>query len=301
MSSKTPNPQARRSMRARAGKSILVLSLFVLASCSYLVRTTTGGPPVVVPPIGHGPGGGQFIVQCNEPVRSAAFDPIVYPGRDTAGHNHEFYGNRTINPDSTFGSLEGSSTACDENADTAGYWHPTVYSNGVRHVAPKSTFYYDSPISGPVHSYPSGLQMVAGDSKATSPQDTHVVYWGCGSGSGQSSLDSPPKCSGGDLTIHVIFPNCWDGRNLDTDDQGHVAYGRDGCPSSHPVAIPRLTMRIQYNDWNPDPGSLSLSSGSIDSMHADFFQAWEPRKLSKAVDLCINAGKDCTADEVIGL
>ncbi|MDA2954043.1 MAG: hypothetical protein O2976_05465 [Actinomycetota bacterium] len=48
--------------------------------------------------------GRQFRVNC-EFVKSGIFDPIVFPGTGMAGHNHQFFGNTSIAPDSTTASL----------------------------------------------------------------------------------------------------------------------------------------------------------------------------------------------------
>ena len=82
--------------------------------------------------------GGQFLVQCGGPVRSASDDPIV----GGASHSHEFYGNETISLGSTYTSLSAGTTACHDPHDKASYWHPTLYVRGTRVPLPKSTAYY---------------------------------------------------------------------------------------------------------------------------------------------------------------
>lgn len=278
------------------GNTGAVKLLIALAALTSIVAALVAcDPPVVIPPPGTGPGGGQFIIQCVDPVKVGTFDPIVYPGQEPAAHSHEFLGNRSINKDSTYDTMRQGSTACEHAGDTAGYWHPTLYSNGVRKVAPKSTFYYDVPDSydGPVRTYPDGLKIIS---------DRHD--WGCGNGSGTSGVASPPQCSGdGRLTFHVTFPNCWNGTALDSaDHRSHMAFS-DGtrCPSSHPYGLPRLTMRIQFSNWQPNPSSLTLSSGATSTLHADFWNSWDPARLKAAVDGCLNAGRKCTADEVAAM
>ncbi|WP_309624448.1 DUF1996 domain-containing protein [Methylibium sp.] len=50
---------------------------------------------------------------------------------------------------------------------------------------------------------------------------------------------------GDELWQGVFFPQCWDGKNLDSPDhKSHMAYPSDGgCPRSHPVALP------SHGDW----------------------------------------------------
>ncbi len=273
---------------------------YLLVVASLVVLLTACDPPVEIPPAGTGPGGGQFIVQCKEPVTNGSFDPIVAPGNPNGSHRHEFYGNRSINPNSDYSSLIGKPTACEHPGDTAIYWHPTLYANGVRVIAPKSTFYYDMVGDGPVRAWPKGLKMIAGNSKATAPQDTDVVNWGCGNGSGTSEVNRPPQCSGdGRLTFHIVFPDCWNGTRLDSaDHKSHMAYSNDGaCPSTHRYKLVRLTIRIQFTDYQPNPSSLTLSSGSVNTLHADVINSWNQARLQNTVQQCVNAGTKCSADE----
>lgn len=66
------------------------------------------------------------------------------------------------------------------------------------------------------------------------------------------------------------FPQCWDGENLDSADyMSHMKYQVNGnCPSSHPVLLPRVQIKLRF----PVPGGpgTSLSSGNGLSGHADF-------------------------------
>ena len=86
----------------------------------------------------------------------------------------------------------------------------------------------------------------------------------------------------------VFFPECWDGRHLDSADHKiHMAYMRKGkCPSSHPVAVPALEQLYRYPIRGGD--GISLSSGGLYSGHADFINAWVPSALRKLVDGCLN-------------
>lgn len=130
-----------------------------------------------------------------------------------------------------------------------------------------------------VRPYPLGLVMPAGDPFTRRPLPRQVVAWGCGSG---------PVVSSG-------FPDCWDGRRLDSPGhRAHVAHsGRSGCPSGHPVALPRLTLVIWYPHRGP-AGGLSLSSGGPHTAHADFLNAWQPGALAREVR-CLRRGVVCSA------
>jgi len=250
--------------------------------------------------------GGQFLVQCGGPVRSAPDDPIV----GGVSHNHEFYGNRSIGLGSTYSSLTASATSCHDPHDKASYWHPTLYVGGNRAVLPKSTAYYTAhgKSRGSMTSWPAGLKIIAGDSHATGPQPTRIVYWGCGNGSSVSKVAFVPQCKSGDtgLTVHVLFPDCWDGVHLDSaDHKSHMAYSvSDQCPSTHPVSLPTLIIRWQWTNLTPAPGDVTLascnngtcdSSGSPYTMHSDWINAWDQPVLDALVSKCINGGIDCPA------
>ena len=79
--------------------------------------------------------GVNFIENCSFSHR-APDDPIVFPGRAGASHDHSFVGNRSTNASSNFGSLRSSATTCMRPADTAAYWVPTLYQ-GANAVLPK--------------------------------------------------------------------------------------------------------------------------------------------------------------------
>lgn len=65
----------------------------------------------------------------------------------------------------------------------------------------------------------------------------------------------PNKACPGGIRATVIFPSCWDGKNLDSPDhKSHVAYSPGGtglagdkCPSTHPVRIPQVMYEIMFD------------------------------------------------------
>jgi Domain of unknown function (DUF1996) len=71
--------------------------------------------------------------------------------------------------------------------------------------------------------------------------------------SGDSAAFPSKPCPGG-IRATVIFPSCWDGKNLDSPDhKTHVTYASgaalagDQCPSTHPVRIPQVMYEIMYD------------------------------------------------------
>ncbi|MET1000320.1 MAG: DUF1996 domain-containing protein, partial [Acidimicrobiia bacterium] len=187
-------------------------------------------------------------------------------------------------------------TTCDKRADTAAYWHPTLY-DGDEIVEPNSlvAYYRAAPGVAPaeVEVFPPGLAMIAGDSTARAPQRGEAAGWACGVSTRLSS--TPPDCPArAPLHMVLTFPDCWDGRRLDSDDHvSHVAYSAAGaCPSTQPVHVPQLTASIGF----PISGAghaLSLASGSVYSALGDFLNAWDPDGLRREVEACINRDVVC--------
>ena len=148
--------------------------------------------------------------------------------------------------------------------------------------------------------FPPGLRMVAG---GTFPR----AYWTC-DGESDAALESRkrsiPDCGDdGQIKLHVFFPSCWDGKNLDSfDHRRHVVYGVDAdghpadidaerCPSTHPVKIPELDLRVQYDV--EDGRDYRLSDGRV-TPHADFFNAWSQSDLERLVHRCLGrVGTSC--------
>jgi hypothetical protein len=223
-------------------------------------------------------------------------DPIVYPGQPGKSHDHTFVGNTSTNASSTLASLQAAGTTCQRPADTAGYWMPTLIMDGQPVTPLGATIYYRRNTLTRVQAFPSGLKMIAGDSKATTPQDKRITFWNCGVLSGNPPSDTPPVCPGGpgqELRLHVNFPSCWDGKNPDSaDHKSHMAYPTAGaCPADHPVAVPVINLIYRY----PVSGAheLALSSGGVYSAHADFFNAWNQPRLTQLVNFCLNGLRHC--------
>jgi len=273
----------------------LVLALALLAGCG-------GGAPVPpqavrVSPTDAGPQGRvpQFVVECGF-SHTAADDPIVHPGHAGLSHLHTFFGSTVTAAASTAEDLSQGPTTCDQQLDRAAYWAPALMDAGQMVVPGRVVAYYRPGVGiapATVEPYPFGLVMLAGEPHATGPQPLDVVAWSCGTGSARHSL--PPECPHGrPLRLAVAFPDCWDGRNLDSPDhRSHVARSERGaCPASHPAPVPQLLLTIDY----PVAGAehdLSLTSGSMYGAHADFLNAWDPDKLRTEVESCLQRGLTC--------
>jgi Domain of unknown function (DUF1996) len=239
--------------------------------------------------------GVNFIENCRF-SHQAPDDPIVFPAMPGASHQHTFVGNRTTNAFSSYGSLRSGGTTCMRRDDTAGYWVPALYKGTSPILPVGATIYYRRGTLAEVSPFPNNLRMIAGDAKAATPQSMRVTFWSCGVASGLDRSATVPTCPstrGSFLRLHIRFPECWDGRNLDSSDhKSHMAYAtRAGCPSTHPVEVPQITQIYRYPSLGGD--GFSLASGGQYSAHADFVNAWKPNVLRKLVDGCLNELVHC--------
>jgi hypothetical protein len=135
--------------------------------------------------------------------------------------------------------------------------------------------------------------MIAGSAAATEPQPLEVVAFSCGRGLRRSV--TPERCTPTQhLSMWLTFPDCWDGRNLDSADHvSHVAYSAGGgCPGTHPVAIPQLQLVVEY-PAGVDVSTTGLASGGWLTGHGDFMNAWDPAALEREVRVCLRRGKVC--------
>jgi hypothetical protein len=239
----------------------------------------------------------QFNVRCRFSHRHPD-DPIVYPRERGLSHMHDFIGNRTTNAHSTTRRLVRGRTNCSRGADRSAYWVPTVY-DGRRPVRMRGVLiYYRAGLrdGSEIRPFPRGLRMIAGDARSRHAQPVEKVGWGC---TNNVMEPHPPTCPGGKLFMTVKFPQCWDGRRLDSrNHRSHMAYfrvvdpgRRVECPASHPVDVPALALIISYRSQGGS--GIRLASGRVHSQHADFFNAWDPRALRTLIRRCLVGRVDC--------
>ena len=245
---------------------------------------------------------GVFATLCRY-SHEASDDPIVFPNQAGKSHLHTFFGNTTTSAASTYECLRAGGTTCRTASDASGYWTPALFRNGAE-VSPISMkVYYRTGRHEPssVQAFPPAYRVVAGDPAATQAQGLRTTFWLCrqlqnpdAAPTGGPS-ETPKACpSDAPLTLHVRFPECWDGVSLDSPDhKSHTAYGQMGtCPASHPTVLPSLTLIVHY-PITGEPGAITLASGSQYSAHADFFNAWDQAVLARSVNECLNAGVQC--------
>jgi hypothetical protein len=229
-----------------------------------------------------------LIVPCGFSHRSHD-DPIVYPKQKGRSHDHTFFGNRSTNAFSSLASLRTKrGTTCGLPADASAYWAPTLFV-GKRAVLPTHVVTtYTRRTAVPVAPFPAGLKMIAGDANAKRSQSTERVYWTCVS-TPDRRWAVIPNCASTrrGLQLIVNFPDCWDGKRLDSFNHlSHMDYSSGGeCPASNPVAVPALALEITYPVTG---GSKAMTSAGRFGMHADFFNAWDQATFTGLVDRYFN-------------
>jgi len=85
---------------------------------------------------------------------------------------------------------------------------------------------------------------------------------------GNDTSAFPAKICPDGIRSSVVFPSCWDGKNLDSlDHMSHMAYSPGGavlanasCPSTHPVRVPQLMYEMQW-DTRPFNDSKYFQDG----------------------------------------
>lgn len=272
-------------------------------------------------------GSGAFRTHCLE-SHTSHDDPLVYPGQPGAAHHHVFFGNPGVDAQTTVADLnDANRTTCDGGTlNRSAYWVPALYdARGERIEYVDPLFYYKTGYHVPAASIqppPEGLRMIAGNAHATAPQGTHVVKFRCASWQSQQEWFDPgdpldhvdvlPDCAPDDLLeVRVVFPQCWDGRNLSApDNQIHMAYpsrakppvaGTGACPASHPVAIPEISYNfaIYVTAETGPPSTWRFSSDRPDatapgvSLHADWMNGWDPGIMALIVANCLRPARDC--------
>ena len=263
--------------------------------------------------------GGQFRTICTFSHMNYD-DAIVYPGQKGASHLHTYFGNTAADYTSTKASIEttGNSTCSGGTANRTGYWIPALIDtkDGTPLKPDSIMIYYKTGyIEGDyVKPFPAGLRMIAGDMKSSSSQP--AIYWFCTTPTGDAQTSHgaiPVDCPVGyTITASINFPFCWDGVNLDSPDhKSHMSWNvwnndtrKTQCPTTHPVELPMITENIKYKVT--EAGATArwrLASDNYDktipggySLHADWFNGWDPKVLETFVKNCLQANKDCGVD-----
>lgn len=233
-------------------------------------------------------------------------DSLVYPGQVGRAHLHMYFGNTGSTANSTPESIRttGNSTCRGGIANRSTYWVPAVIDTASGNVMRMmyADVYYKTGYLGvrneDVKPIPQGLRMIAGDmTRSTAPPEETFFRFACG---GRYGSTMPTGCTSGNVEVSISFPQCWDGRNLSAPDhKSHMAYAvaRQGCPASHPVALPEIAYIMHFeipagsntSNWRLSSDNYVGGRGGY-SMHADWINGWDPELPPIWTSLIINKG-----------
>jgi Domain of unknown function (DUF1996) len=227
------------------------------------------------------PNGPYYAIGCSFSHRNND-DPVVFPGQPGKSHSHTYIGNRSVNAATTPALLLGGRSTCESEFDSSAYWMPTLFV-GEDDITPLTAIvYYVNRSRERIAAPPKGLMMIVGNADAKSRQPKGIVSWSCGAVGGKPRFYTIPACTEDQmLQLQATFPNCWDGRRLDSaDHKQHMKYASRGlCPASHPVALPQLILIVLYP---PVPPGSQVASGRFGA-HADFMNGWDQTELERLV------------------
>lgn len=278
-----------------------------MRSIPKLVLSTAAAIAVAVLPT-HA----MFRFDCFNNVVVDRTDPIINYGQPSM-HLHMISGGNGYSMTADGNTMLNSTcTSCPIGADLSAYWVPTLHvkfknGTGFGLVKGHQIVYYQPRGSSDekVIAFPPGLKMFAGDPALRKGSDDitqRAVTWVCLDYKNNNPVPEQQgipnaRCPNG-LRGQVIFPMCWNGKDLDSPDhKSHVAYAEelDGgkCPPGY-KKIMKLLYEAFYrvdewdSEWVGNQHPFVLSNGDTTGFgfHGDFLDGWDENVLQAAIDQC---------------
>ncbi|KAM0747454.1 hypothetical protein T439DRAFT_349869 [Meredithblackwellia eburnea MCA 4105] len=270
---------------------------------------------------------------CQKQLLVTRAGPLTNPGT-VSGHAHSIAGGSGFNLIMDFDTARSSAcTSCQVKQDLSNYWYPHLYfhwKNGSFTAVDGGTLlvYYlprnNSADKDKVQAFPDGFRMLAGNPYVRSydpnSEEPKAIGWNCIGGGGRNPWFPTENCpvrhvfllflvfhtdfsnSKDGMRGEVMFPSCWNGKDLDSSShQSHVAYPEGGesgaCPEGYPVRIETLFFEMWWSvdgfktNWGEAmnttmPWVLSTGDPTGYSLHGDFLNGWDRTILQKAIDTC---------------
>ena len=149
-------------------------------------------------------------------------------------------GSKGFGQSATYDILRSSScTTCELSVDKSAYYFPTLYYRSedgrnftsVRQHGGALVYYLfrRDPENVPLVTFPKGFKMVTGNPVDRSQKDTleaQAMMWTClNYAQGSHAVGAIPNTHCPEnLRMQIVFPSCWDGKNIDSED--HKSHGR---------------------------------------------------------------------------
>jgi len=186
------------------------------------------------------------------------------------------------------------------------YWHPSVYKVDqqtgeytlVNTWFASAYYIWKANAEGTV-AFPDGFRMIA----RAGSERSRVVFT-C---DGESECERPDGCNSNadantfpqsacaELEIKIVFPVCWNGVDLDSQNHmSHMSYdieeGSQGsfdgeCPTTHPQRVPEIQFYFRIQDY--EGGEHRFSTDDY-TLHADYWSGWNSTELQYALENCDN-------------
>lgn len=173
--------------------------------------------------------------------------------------------------------------------------------------------------------FPAGLRMVAGNTANitagwSGPTAPEHARFNCihPRNTGESLFGSfdhiPTEAEDGECTVGnilvtiVVFPQCWNGTDTDSPDhRSHMAYATPGigCPASHPRELPEVSYHIRQGitaenyptaNWRLSSDVYPQDMPGGMTLHADWWNGWDPAIGARFVAACYQPGLDCRGE-----